>query len=163
MKNILPMKLGFSGQVLAVILAAVFNLVSGATFAVDSSSYRIVDGLTIYYAAVPAEVIRRYPKDSPEATMHGGVPKGKHVYHLIVALFDSTNMERITDAKVTAIVGEIGLGRKSKPLEPFTIAGALTYGNYFNFSKTATYIIDITVNRPGSTATIKTRFEYRHH
>ena len=95
--------------------------------------------------------------------MHGGVPKGKHFHHIIVALFDSKSLERVTDAKVTATVGEIGLGRKSKPLEPFTIAGALTYGNYFKFLNTTTYTIDITVKRPGSTAPIKTRFEYRHH
>ncbi|WP_436639380.1 hypothetical protein [Microbaculum sp. FT89] len=138
-------------------------LFSDAAFAADSSDYRVVDGLAIYYAVLPAEVIRGHPKGHPEAVMHGGVPKGKHVHHVMVALFDGKTMERVTDAQVTATVAEPGLAGRKKQLEPFTVADALTYGNYFEFSKLATYTIDTEVRRPGSSRVVKTRFAYRHH
>jgi hypothetical protein len=149
--------------VLALTLAAVLLMFTNAAFATDSSDYRVVDGLAIYYAAIPAEIIRGHPKGHPEAVMHGGVPAGKHVHHLMIALFDGNSLERITDAKVTATVSEVGLAPTQLELEPFSIADALTYGNYFEFSNLATYTIDIAVRRPGSSDIVKTRFEYRHH
>jgi len=51
----------------------------------------------------------------------------------------------------------------AKSLEPFTVAGALTYGNYFEFSPATTYTADIEIRRPGRPEAVKTRFEYRHH
>jgi len=105
-------------------LVAILSLFSGAAFAADSSDYKIVDGLAIYYAVLSAEVIRGHPKGHPEAVMHGGVPAGKHVHHVLIALFDGESMERITDAQVTASVGEIGLAKRKKALEPFTVADA---------------------------------------
>lgn len=156
-------KRGFLGGVLGLALAAVLLLFSSAAFAADSSDYRTVDGLAIYYAVLPAEMIRGHPKGHPEAVMHGGVPAGKHVHHLMIAVFDGKSLERITDAQVTATVGEIGLGRTKIQLEPFTVADALTYGNYFEFSNLATYTIDIEIRRPGSPRAVETRFEYRHH
>lgn len=154
---------GYPGGAKSFLLAVVFLLFSSAAFAADSSDYRVVDGLAIYYATVPAEVIRGHTKGHPEAVMHGGVPKGKHVHHVMVALFDGESLERITDAQITATVAEPGLAGRQKRLEPFTVADALTYGNYFEFSKLATYTIDIEVRRPGSSRVVKTRFEYRHH
>lgn len=156
-------KHGFLGGVLGLAQAAVLLLFSSAAFAADSSDYRVVDGLAIYYAVLPAEMIRGHPKEHPEAVMHGGVPAGKHVHHLMIALFDGKSLERITDAQVTATVGEIGLAQTKKQLEPFTVADALTYGNYFEFSNLATYTVAIEVRRPGSPSVIETRFEYRHH
>jgi hypothetical protein len=136
---------------------------SNAAFATDSSDYKVVDGIAIYYAAIPAEIIRGHPKGHPEAVMHGGVPDGRHVHHLLIALFDGDSLERITDAKVTANISEVGLAPNKLELEPFTVAGALTYGNYFEFSNLATYTIDIEVRRPGSPRAVETRFEYKHH
>lgn len=144
-------------------VAAVLVLFSSTVFAADSSDYRVVDGLTVYYAVLPAEMIRGHPKGHAEAVMHGGVPAGKHVHHITIALFDGKSLERITDAQVTATVGEIGLAQTKRQLEPFTVADALTYGNYFEFSKLATYTIDIEVRRPGASRVVETRFEYRHH
>ena len=163
MKSTKLARLGLPVGAKSLLLAAVFSLLSGAAFAADSSDYRVVDGLAIYYATVPAEMIRGHPKGHTEAVMHGGVPAGKHVHHVMIALFDSESLERITDAQVTASVGEIGLAQTKKKLEPFAVADALTYGNYFEFSALATYTVDIEVRRSEWSKVIKTRFEYKHH
>ena len=163
MKNTNVRKRGLPGAALGLVQVAVLLLYSGAAFAATSSDSRIVDGLAIYYAVLPAEIIRGHPKEHPEAVMHGGVPKGKHVHHVMIALFDGKSLERITDAQVTATVGEIGLVGRKKQLEPFTVANALTYGNYFEFSTSATYTVDIEIRQPGSPRVVETRFDYKHH
>jgi hypothetical protein len=112
---------------------------------------------------IPAKDLRSYPKGSPEAAMGGGIRKGKNAHHLMVALFEGQSMERITDAQVTVRVREVGLGWASKHLEPLTIADALTYCNFFTFSRHALYTIVIEVRRPGSSAAVTTEFEYRRY
>ncbi|MCH8167388.1 MAG: hypothetical protein IIC03_05600, partial [Proteobacteria bacterium] len=54
--------------------AAVMLFVSTAV-ADHSSGYKVVNGLTIYYAVIPAEVLRAYPKGSPEAMAHRSIPR----------------------------------------------------------------------------------------
>ena len=142
--------------------AMAITLASGVAFAADSSGYKVVDGLTLYYAVVPAEMVRGHPKEHAESTMHGGIPKGMHSHHVMAALFAGESLERVTDADVTATVGELGLAGKQMRLEPFTVADALTYGNYFEFSPLTTYVIDFTIQRPGSSKIVKSRVEYKH-
>jgi hypothetical protein len=144
-------------------IAAIVMFGTGAASAADTSDYKVVDGVLIYYAVLPAEMIRTYPKESPEARMHGGVPGGKHVHHIQVALFDSTSNERITDAQVTATINEVGLPGTELKLEPFMIAGSLTYGNYFEFSNLEIYTITIRLKRPASPDIVEVKFDYRHH
>ncbi len=143
--------------------AAVIALVVSTAHADDTSGYKVADGLTIYYAVIPAEMLRSYPKGSPEAITHRSIPGGKHVHHLMIALFEGKNMERITDAQVTVRVRETGLGWAEKRLESMMLYDALTYCNFFTFSKLGRYTIKIEVRRPESSAVVTTEFEYRHH
>lgn len=143
--------------------AAILVSIAGASFASEPGGYKVVGGIGIYYAVLPAEMIRGHPKGHPEATMHGGVPSGKHVHHVMVALFEAKSLDRITDAEVKATVSEIGLSGKTKTLEPFTVAGALTYGNYFEMPSQTIYRIRVEVRRPGSPETIEALFEHTHH
>ena len=143
--------------------AAVVMLFAGTALADHSSGYAVADGLTIYYAVIPAEVLRAYPKGSPEAIAHRSIPRGKNVDHLLVALFEGKSMERITDARVTVRFRETGLGWAKKRLEPMTLNDALTYCNFFTFDNHATYTIAIEVRRPGSSAVVTTEFEYKRH
>ncbi len=144
-------------------LAAGVMLFVGTALADHSSGYKVADGLTIYYAVIPAEMLRAYPKGSPEATAHASIPRGKNVYHLMVGLFEGKSMERITDAQVTARVRETGLGWTKRRLEPATIADALTYCNFFTFGNYAIYTIVIEVRRPGSSAIVTTEFTTTYH
>jgi hypothetical protein len=44
-----------------------------------------------------------------------------------------------------------------------TIAGARTYGNYFDLRVSGVYRILVRVRRPGLAHIIKAEFEYKHH
>jgi len=144
-------------------LAAAVMLFAGAAAADHSSGYKTADGLMIYYAVIPAEELRSYPKGSPEAAMLGDTRRGKDAHHLMVAVFEGKSMERVTDARVTVRIRETGLGWAKKRLKPMTIADALTYCNFFSFDTHALYTIVIEVRRPESSAVVATEFEYRRH
>jgi len=148
---------------LGLALAAAVMLFAGAAAADHSSGYKAADGLTIYYAVIPAEELRSYPEGSPEAAMLGGIRRGKNAHHLMVAVFEGKSMTRITDAQVTVRLREVGLGWSSKHLEPLTIADALTYCNFFSFDTHALYTIVIEVRRPGFPAVVTAEFEYKRH
>ncbi|MBI2717668.1 MAG: hypothetical protein HY245_01310 [Rhizobiales bacterium] len=147
----------------SLIQAAILVMIVGSAYANEPAGYKIVDGIALYYAVIPAEMVRGHPKEHPEGAMHGGVPSGKHFHHVMVAVFVAKTLDRITDAEVKATVSEIGLSGETKTLEPFTIAGALTYGNYFEMPSKTIYRIKVEVRRPGSPETIETEFEYTHH
>ena len=141
-------------------------LTSGGQIALagdDASGNKVVDGVIISYAVIPAELIRQvYQKGETESAMHGGVPGGAHHHHVMVALFRVGSNERITDAIVHATVGELGLSQKTKDLRPMPIAGQITYGNYFHMPEDQLYRISLKIRVPGL-GTVKTRIDYQHH
>lgn len=119
-------------------------------------------GLKVDLGIVPAETIRTRPEEYAEIKMHGGVPSGKSMYHVMVAVFDADTGVRITDAQVTARVEEVGLTSENKKLEPMRIAGALTYGNFFRMAGQGTFRITVQIRRPGTTRATEMQFEHRH-
>lgn len=154
------MRRSYARTAFGLTYAAVFMLFAGTALAADTSGYRTVDGVTVYYGVIPAEVLRTFPKGSPEATAHARIPGGKHVHHLVVAVFEGKDMTRITDAQVTARVRETGLGWTKKRLEPTTLNDALTFCNYFTFYDRTNYTIEINVRRPDAPAIVAAEFEY---
>ena len=136
----------FAALALATAIAALGALPGKA----DSAGHAVDRGIDVYYAVIPAEIIRGHEKQHPEATMHGGPPRSKDARHLMVALFDVATKRRITDAQVTAKVEEVGLAGEEKKLEPFSVAGTVTYGNYFSMSPNANYRIQVDVKTPSS-------------
>tara|TARA_R110002124_G_scaffold109727_2_gene263188 strand:- start:9920 stop:10408 length:489 start_codon:yes stop_codon:yes gene_type:complete len=161
MINVLSRPFG-SARGLREVLAAFLLVFSGTAYGQTSSDYAVVDGVMIYYAILPAEMLRTYPPGSEDARMHGGVPDGKHIHHLQIALFDAGTNMRIDDARVTAMVAEIGLGGTEKTLEPFQVSDALTYGGYVEFQKRELYEIRVRVVLPERGRVIEKTFEYRH-
>lgn len=117
----------------------------------------------VYYAVLPAEIMPRFPKSSPERAMRGGLPHKGHVHHVMIALFERTSSQRVSEANVTATVNEVGLGPVTKTLEPFAVDDAVTYGNYFAKPGKALYQVAVTIRRPGDVGPVTLRFEYRHH
>src|SRR3972149_843110 len=93
-----------------------------------SENYKTADGLAVYLGVIPAAMIRGHPKDHPEQSMHEGVPRGTHDYHVTVAIFHAPSGARIEDAEVDATVSPLGLSGMTKRLEPMAIAGAGAYG-----------------------------------
>jgi cytochrome c5 len=127
----------------------------------DGHDYRVVDGTTIYFGVVPADAIRRRPKDYPESE-YGIAPAAPQQYFVTVALFDANNGQRITDATVRARVSTAKGAGPEKVLEPMTIAGSRTYGSYFAMAGAGTYMINVQIRRPGAPDAIKGKFEYTH-
>jgi len=146
----------------AAIAAMALLLVPGRSMADSHSGYLVDYGIAIYYAVIPAEMIRGHLKEHPEAQMHGGVPDRPHVHHVMVALFKASTLERIADAAVTATVGELGLAGEQKRLQPFTVADALTYGNYFELRPRTHYRVRVDIKVPGLRNAARAEFEFRH-
>ena len=147
----------WTSWVTAAALSAAVALVLGWRPAQAGEPRQIVEGVAIYLGMVPAELVRGHPREHPESEMHGGVAVGES--HLMVALFDARTGERITRAKVTATI--TGADAKiDKPLEPMTVAGAATYGNYVYLTGHGPYRIELQVLLPGQSKPLRARFEW---
>ena len=147
--------------IISLAATAAASLASGPVMAQTGSGYRVDQGIAIYYATMPAAIIRGHPAQHPEASMHGGVPRSPHAYHLMVAAFDATSLQRITDAEVNASVGEIGLAGEEKKLEKFSVADAITYGNYFEIRPNTLYQVSLRVKIPASNHEAHVEFQLR--
>jgi len=138
-------------------------IVSPLAIASDvSDSFQVVDGVAIYLGVTPAQILQGYTKKQPESSMHKGVPSKAHMDHVILALFDDATGQRIEDAKVTGNVMELGLGSQQKELEPMTIAGTVTYGNYFRMPGKETYHIKLWIRLPDRPDAIEVKFTHLH-
>lgn len=133
-------------------------LVATAAWSAHSGIHKVADGVSVYFAIVPAEIVRGHPREHPESEMHGGVPAGEN--HIMVALFDDKTGERIVRAEVVARVRGGRAPEVEKRLESMTIAGSLTYGNYFYMVGSGPYQIELRINAPGRNKPISMRFEW---
>ena len=138
------------------------GLSSATTAAADDDNYKTAAGLAVYLGVLPAAMIQGHPRDHPEAAMHGGVPSGRHGYHIVVAVFDAATGQRVEDAVVEARVAEPGLAGVTRQLEPMLITETVTYGNYFQLSGDGPYRIDLSIMRPSSATPVKVEFTYEH-
>jgi hypothetical protein len=133
----------------------------GKAAAQDSFS-RTAGGLTAYLGVMPAELTKGPPSHIPPPEMHGGVPRGAHEFHIVVAIFDATSNSRISDAKVTAQVSGVGLSGSKKTLETMQINQTTTYGAFFNLPGRDLYTIKLAIDRPGSVEPVIMDFKYDH-
>jgi cytochrome c5 len=132
---------------------------SSVASAASGQDFAVVDGTTVYFGVVPADVIRDHPKEYPQS-VYGVVPLEPAQYYVTVALFDTPNGKRIDDAVVRARVSTaIGAGPE-KALQPITIANSRSYGNYFTMGGTGPYKITVDVRRPSASNAIQAQFEY---
>ena len=126
--------------------AATFVLASAAPAKSDALS-KTVAGVDFYLGVIPAEIILGHPAEHPESIMHGSARKSSGSRHIVVALFDAETSERITDAKVSARVEQLGLTVEQKDLEPMQIAGTVSYGNFFAMPRSFNVFETITAGR----------------
>jgi hypothetical protein len=111
----------------SILLSAVLAL--GLAVVSHASDQQSVDGMTIYLGVLPAQMISA--RGDTEADMHGGVPRGRHQYHLVLTVFDDATGERRDDLELVATVHSSGLAEQRRRLEAMEIAGTITYGGYF--------------------------------
>lgn len=136
-------------------------LVPQAAAAEPTELQKSVDDLTVYLGVMPAQMIHGHEPGHPERLMHGGVPKGKNHYHVMVAVFEKPSGRRVTEAKVRARVGEVGMAGDNKVLEPMVIAEAMTFGNYFTMAGPRPYEITVSIQRPGAQRPVEVKFVHR--
>lgn len=146
-----------TGPLWSLLILLVFVSWSVGALADTHDHSKTAGGLTAYLGLVPAEIVRGHAARHPEAQAHGGAPRGAHVYHVVVAIFD-TSGARVENAKVTARVSSVGLAGAQRLLEPMKIADTVTYGNYFNLPGRGRYRIDVEVERSQGPA----RFEFAY-
>ncbi len=142
----------------SVLLAAVMGFTSGGAPAAESSYRQVVDGVAVYFGIVPAQLVRGHPPAHSESEMHGGAPVGEN--HVMVALFDDKTGKRITRAEVIATITGPDSFKVAKKLEPMTIAGAATYGNYFSMLGPGPYRIEVRIRLPGAARELRTSFTW---
>ena len=148
-------------KVLKTALAAIMTIFAVGT-AHSADYFKTAGTLAVYLGVLPAEMTQGHSPEHPEGKMHGGVPSSKRQHHVVIAVFDTKDGSRITNAEVTARVGEIGLAPVQKKLERMAIDKTISYGNYFSMGSPGPYRIEIEILRPGSSSPVKTGFEYSH-
>lgn len=145
-----------------VLFSLTLAAVAGDSLAESVSETKIVSGIKFHVGVLPSENVREHPKDHSESTMHGGASARSDQYHVVVALFDAATEQRIADAEVSARVGPLGMSAQQKQLQAMPIAGAASYGNYFDMPGKGPYRILIQVRRPGVPGTVEASFDHRH-
>ena len=129
----------------------------------ENENYKVAQGLGVYLGVLPAAIARGHLESHPEATMHGGPPRGTHEYHIIIAVFEAATGARIENAKVTATVSGLGhVGQNSLELEPMAIAGTVTYGGFVDLPGNDRYDIAVDISVPGRPAPARVSFTYQH-
>jgi len=129
--------------------------------AATGQDFAVVDGTTVYFGVISADVIRDHPKEYPQS-VYGAAPSGPAQYYVTIALFDGPNGKRIDDAMVKARVSTtVGAGPE-KTLEPIIIGNSRSYGNYFTMGGAGPYKITVHVKRPSAPNMIQAQFEYTH-
>lgn len=124
--------------------------------------FRQVGDLAIYLAVVPAAVIRGHPTEHTGRSMHGAVPQGRYVHHLMVALFNARTGARLGEAEVAATVHGIRHTPEARiALEPMTVGGAEAFGGFVTLPARDYYRIEIDVVRAGGNV-IRAVFRHQH-
>jgi len=143
-----------------LMIMALFAFSSSVALASDSTLNKKIDGLDIYIGITHANWPDENLSAQKMAMIHG--LKGKK-HHVTVALFDDKTGQRITDARVIAVIGEMGLASNRKKLKQETYGDAVSYGRDFYLSKPGPYWIDLKIKRNGVKQATLTRFEWNHY
>lgn len=154
---------GVMSSIAAVLFACALLIRSiNPAGAAEDDLVRTAGGITAYLGVVPAAIVKGPTAGSPGQPMHGGVPKGPHEYHLVVALFDAASNARISDATVTAQVSGLGLSGLTMKLEPMEIAGTRTYGGFVDLPGFDIYTIRLSIDRKSGERPLMVDFKYDH-
>jgi len=135
----------------------------GCNVAAADPAYRqVADGVVVYLGVLPAAMIQGRHEEDPEVVTHNGIPRGRHAFHVMAAVFDAGSGVQIDDAQVEARVAPLGLPGVTRSLETMRIDDTVTYGNYFTMRGESPYDIEITITRAAAGAPVTTRFTYVH-
>ena len=136
---------------------------AGAAGVIGASgpNFKIVEGMTINFGVVSAEVIRGNAKQYPKSA-YGDAPATPDQYYVTVSLFDADNGKRISDAVVKARVSTAASAGPEKTLQATAVGSAPSYGNYFAMAGTGPFQVALRITRPGKADVIQTQFAFAH-
>lgn len=149
----------------AVVLAvlAVFLVRMTGTSVADTSQSITSHGLTVYFGVVPAEIARGLQMGHTNQSAESKASTAKSNYHLVVAIFNAVNGERVTDATVSASISIPGNRSPEVELQPMKMADTITYGNIFEIPREGTYHIFLRIIRTGQAKPVMLDLMYEHH
>ena len=124
-------------------------------------NFKIVEGMTINFGVVSAEVIRGNAKQYPKSA-YGDAPATPDQYYVTVSLFDADNGKRISDAVVKARVSTAAGAGPEKTLQANAVGNAPSYGNYFAMAGTGPFQVALRITRPGKADAVQTQFAFAH-
>jgi cytochrome c5 len=122
---------------------------------------KTIEGVDVQLGFVSAESLRKAPEGSVERSMHGGVPSGSGYFHVNVSLLDASSKAPIANAKVEARVEQLGMSGETKALEPVTVGGAASYGNYFRLMAKTQYVVTVRIQKADLPRPLEVRFDHR--
>jgi cytochrome c5 len=123
--------------------------------------HKLVSGVDIYFGMIGAEVVRAAQAQAGQSgAAKLDIPSGRGFYHLNVSLTDHNSHVQLTDAQVTMRVSD-GMTIQTKTLSPVAANNAVSYGNFFHFSRGSAYNITTEIQRPGVPGTVVANFEYK--
>lgn len=129
---------------------------------VDANSM-VLDGVLAYLGVLPAAIVRGHPRHHAENAMHGGVPDGRHQYHILLALFEAASGTRIETAKVSVETMGLGhVGGTRLNLEAMMIADTVTWGTFAELPGRDSYQLSFDVLLPDRAKPIMFTFTYSH-
>lgn len=141
--------------VLAATLLGLLGAYANVTSAGPLSGYQDTKNMTVYLGSMSVAELRKHPEALPEGHP---LPSGDHMRHVLIAIFDRTTGERITDAVVDAWVSSPTHGSVKKRLHPEAVAGQVTYCNFFPTPPGDAYVIRVDIHRPGNQQATTIRF-----
>ncbi|MBN8739083.1 MAG: hypothetical protein BGP24_10035 [Lysobacterales bacterium 69-70] len=115
-----------------VIVGAAFVALAAAAQAAPTDQRMQNERVTLYYGVVPAAlsqaVLSAHP---PPADVHGTVRFAAGTHHLVIALFDTSSGQRITQATVTVRHTPPRGEATTKVLEPMALGDTQSFGATF--------------------------------
>lgn len=143
---------------ITVVAAGLCLLMSNA-LASDAALSKSIDGIEIHMGITHAGLPGQDMSAQQMVKAHG--LRGKK-HHITVALFDAKTGQRITDARVIAQIGEMGLSSNKKNLKQEKYGDAVSYGRDFYLSKEGPYWIDLKIHRNGVKQATTAHFDWKH-
>ena len=122
----------------------------------DSERHQQVNGMDVYLGVIPSQLAAG---DHPD--MHEINAPTHHVYHILIAIFDSKTGNRIKDANVSANVSSSALTEKSKILDAMHTNNAISFGNFFPMSVPGKYTIRVEIQHPDMDGAATANFVYQ--
>jgi cytochrome c5 len=121
--------------------------------------HRSVGGIEIHLGLIPAQMLYALPQESPERTMHGGIPEDPGYYHVNVSLYDAKSGAPIDDAQVRIQLKEPGFNSTTTKLERMEFGGG-NYGTYTKPQPGTLYLLTVYIERLGTAQIVEAKFNY---